>query len=105
MDPDQIVPILDQILVQRDQPQVLSDGGLHIPEKAQARHGRGIVLRVGPGLRNEKTGQRIEPELKAGDHIVFSRLSGDSLERDLAVEADDRLLMIREFHVMCVIED
>ncbi len=71
-------PLWDNVLVERDAAPEESDGGIIIPDQAQSKPERGTVLAIGEGRRNTKTGERIPlPEIKAGDRVVFSSLSGD----------------------------
>lgn len=76
-----IRPLWDQVLVERDGADSMSEGGIIIPDSAQERPERGTVLAVGEGRRNEKTGERIPVDyVKAGDRIVFSSMSGIDFE-------------------------
>jgi chaperonin GroES len=47
---------------------------------------------------NEKTGERIAPEVKAGDKILFGKYSGTEIE----VDGQD-LLFLREGDILAVL--
>lgn len=48
-----LIPMLDRVLVQRHEPLTKTKGGIVIPEKAQVKVLRGVVVAVGPGSRNQ----------------------------------------------------
>lgn len=104
-----IQPINDQILVRRDPEDAVSPGGIVIPESTHNRRtprGRGTVVATGPGAKHPKTGARIEPSVKKGDVVVFSKLSGDKVREDLGmVDVDKNLVLISENEIMCVLEE
>lgn len=56
-------------------------GGLIVPEAAQERTAKGIVLLNGDGLMLEN-GTRIEPRVPVGMEILFARYAGTELELD-----------------------
>lgn len=104
----QIQPINNQILVRRDPEDTVSPGGIVIPDAAhnpQLPRGRGVVVATGPGAKHPKTGARLEPSVKKGDRVVFSKLSGDKVRDDLCVDVDKDLVLISEDEIMCVLED
>lgn len=91
--PDQIRPVLDQVLVVADLPKDTTDGGLVIPEASQHQSdaargvdfgmGKGTVLSVGPGRRGRKGKRvRIPPALEPGDRILYRRFSGRELKHE-----------------------
>jgi len=47
-----LVPLLDRVLIQRAEAVTKTKGGIVIPEKAQTKVLKGIVIAVGPGARN-----------------------------------------------------
>lgn len=104
----QIQPLNNQVLVRRDPEDTVSDGGIVIPDAAhnpQMPRGRGVVIAAGPGKKHPKTGMRLEPSVKKGDRVVFSKLSGDKVRDDLCVDADKDLVLISEDEILCVLED
>jgi chaperonin GroES len=88
-----IKPIDDHILVQRDQ-QTQTASGIVIPDTANRKAMRGVVLAVGPGPRM-KDGAHRPMEIKPGDRILWSEYAG--AHADFQSEG---LLMIREENVL-----
>lgn len=81
MHASELQPIGPWVLVERQQDAAESIGGLAIPELARTggKPGRGTVVSVGAGVFTKK-GVRIAPDVKVGDRVVFSRLTGHEIE-------------------------
>lgn len=46
-------PIKNMVIIKRDAKEEVSPGGIHVPESAQEKVTRGVVMAVGPGIREE----------------------------------------------------
>ena len=62
---------------------------------------RGVILAVGPGRVNKKTGNRTPLQLKTGDRVLFTSWAGDEF-KDRAKA--DEILIMHEEDVLAVIE-
>ena len=91
-------PLGDRVVVKRVQEDVKTAGGIIIPDSAQEKPQEGEVMAVGPGARDEK-GERITPEVKVGDRILFGKWSGTEVK----VDGQD-LLIMKESDIMGVLE-
>jgi len=91
-------PLGDRVVVKRVQEDVKTAGGIIIPDTAQEKPQEGEVIAVGPGARDEK-GERIAPEVKAGDRILFGKWSGTEVK----IDGQD-LLIMKESDIMGVLE-
>jgi chaperonin GroES len=91
-------PLGDRVVVKRVQEDVKTAGGIIIPDTAQEKPQEGEVIAVGPGARDEK-GDRIAPEVKVGDRILFGKWSGTEVK----VDGQD-LLIMKESDIMGVLE-
>ena len=91
-------PLGDRVVVKRVQEETKTAGGIIIPDTAQEKPQEGEVVSVGPGARDEK-GDRIVPEVKAGDRILFGKWSGTEVK----VDGQD-LLIMKESDIMGVLE-
>jgi chaperonin GroES len=91
-------PLGDRVVVKRVQEETKTAGGIIIPDTAQEKPQEGEVVSVGPGARDEK-GDRIAPEVKAGDRILFGKWSGTEVK----VDGQD-LLIMKESDIMGVLE-
>ena len=91
-------PLGDRVVIKRVQEDVKTAGGIIIPDTAQEKPQEGEVVAVGPGARDEK-GDRIAPEVKVGDRILFGKWSGTEVK----VDGQD-LLIMKESDIMGVLE-
>jgi len=91
-------PLGDRVVVKRVQEDVKTAGGIIIPDTAQEKPQEGEIVAVGPGGRDEK-GDRIAPEVKAGDRILFGKWSGTEVK----IDGQD-LLIMKESDIMGVLE-
>jgi chaperonin GroES len=92
-------PIGDRIVVQRDESEERTSGGIVLPDTAKDKPTRGVVLAVGTGrLLND--GTRSTMQLRVGNRIIFTSYAPDELQI-----GEDKVLLMREEDVLAVIED
>ncbi len=91
-------PLHDRVVVRRVKEEEKSKGGIIIPDNAKEKPQEGEVIAVGPGERNED-GERLLPDVKAGDRILFGKWSGTEVTID-----GEELLIMKESDIMGVIE-
>jgi chaperonin GroES len=91
-------PLADRVVIKRVKEETKSSGGIIIPDTAQEKPQEGEVVSVGPGARDEK-GERIKPEVKVGDRILFGKWSGTEIKVD-----GEELLIMKESDIMGVLE-
>ena len=91
-------PLGDRVVVKRVQEDVKTAGGIIIPDTAQEKPQEGEIVAVGPGARDED-GERIAPEVKVGDRILFGKWSGTEVKLD-----GEELLIMKESDIMGIIE-
>ncbi len=93
-----IKPLGDRIVIQRQEAEEKTAGGILLPDAARNKPQRGKVLAVGPG-RLLKDGTRRPPQLKEGDTVLFTNWAGDEFkDRDKS-----NILLMREEDVLAVI--
>lgn len=91
-----IRPLGDRVIVQA-MTQETSKSGIIIPDTAKEKPQQGKVIAVGPG-RLSDTGERLKPEVKEGDVVLFGKYSGTEIEVD-----KDNLLILRESDILAVL--
>ena len=91
-------PLADRVLVERDEADERTAGGIVLPDKAKEKINRGKVVAVGEGMLDDK-GERVPLQVKRGDHVLFSKYSGDEFKLE-----DDEWLLIREGDILAVID-
>ena len=90
-------PLGDRVLIRRVEEEEKTKGGIIIPDTAKEKPPEGEVVAVGPGGRDEK-GERIPPEVKRGDRILFGKWSGSEVKLD-----GEDLLIMKESDILGVI--
>ncbi len=91
-------PLGDRLVVQRDDSEDTTAGGIVLPDSAKDKPSRGIVLSVGHG-RMLKDGSRAKMQVKEGDRILFTSYGPEELK-----VGDKEYLLMREDDVLAVIE-
>ena len=95
----QIRPLHDRVIVRRiDASDNKTSGGLFIPDSAKEKPQEGEVVAVGKGKLLEN-GSRVEPDVKAGDRVLFGKYSGTEVKLD-----GEELLIMREDEILGIIE-
>lgn len=84
----------DRVLVLPCDPERKSSGGIIIPDTAQERPHRGIIVAVGPGTWEEDSKDYRAMDLKPGDVILYGKYSGNETSfQDEDGKAHEMLLM------------
>jgi chaperonin GroES len=91
-------PLGDRIIVQREEAQEKSAGGIVLPDNARNKPQRGKVLAVGTG-KLLKDGQRREPQVKVGDTVLFTTWAGDEYKD----RKGEQILIMREEDILAVV--
>jgi chaperonin GroES len=94
----EIRPLHDRIIVKRLDEQESQVGSIIIPDSAKEKPQQAHVVSVGKG-RLLTSGERMAPDVKAGDRILFGKYSG----AEVKVEGEDYLIL-REDEILGVLE-
>ena len=94
-----IKPLEDKVLVQIEEAETTTASGLVIPDSAAEKPQEAVVIAVGPG-RLDDNGNRVAPDVKEGDTVVFSKYGGTELkyngEEYLLLSSRDLLAVIEK---------
>jgi chaperonin GroES len=88
-------PLGDRLIVEVLDEEQETVSGIVLPDTAKEKPQRGRVLAVGPGSRNQETGERVQMEVEEGDEIVFSKYGGTEIGTGM-----DDVLILRESDVL-----
>jgi chaperonin GroES len=91
-------PLNDKIVVKPLEAAETIKGGIIIPDSAKEKPQEAEVKAVGPGKLNDN-GQRVAPDVKVGDKVLFSKYSGSEFKVD-----GDELLVLDEGDILAVVE-
>ncbi|MFN7876309.1 MAG: co-chaperone GroES [Pirellula sp.] len=92
-----LVPLGDRIVVQREESQERTSGGIFLPDSAKDKPTRGKIVSVGDG-RVLENGSRSTLQVKVGDLVLFTSYAGENIE----VDGEEYLLM-NESEILAVI--
>ena len=93
-----IRPLHDRLVVQRVAEESKTSGGLYIPDSAKEKPARGVVIAVGEGKRDDN-GNRIAPDVKKGDQVLFGKYAGTELKLD-----GEAHIVLTESEILAVVE-
>ena len=91
-------PLGDRVVIEREESQSKTAGGIVLPDSAKDKPARGRVVSVGDGKLNDD-GSRTKLQVKSGNQVIFSSYAGEQFTID-----DDELLLMREADILAVIE-
>ena len=87
-----IQPTQDRmVVVPSEEVDVMTEGGLHIPDIAQEKPVEGIIIAVGPGKVSEHTGELVPVRHSVGQTVMYGKYAGTEVIHD-----GDTLLILRE---------
>lgn len=92
-------PLSDRVIVTVLEEEEVTVAGIIIPENAQEKSTRGLVIAVGPGSRDQD-GNYMPLDVEAGDEIVFSKYGGTTI----TLEREDYLIL-RESDLLAVVQE
>jgi chaperonin GroES len=91
-------PLGERLVIQREQSESKTAGGIVLPDSAKEKPARGTVIAIGTGKLLDD-GTRSKSQLKAGDRVLFTSYAGENVEID-----DVEYLLMREDDILAVVE-
>jgi chaperonin GroES len=95
--PINLQPLGDRVVVEREESEEVTAGGIVLPDTAKDKPARGKVISVGDG-RLLKDGKRAPFQVKVGDRVVFSAYGGDEFKL-----GERQLLLLREEDILAIL--
>ncbi|MEC8743831.1 MAG: co-chaperone GroES [Candidatus Puniceispirillaceae bacterium] len=90
-------PLHDRVLVEREESEEKTAGGIIIPDTAKEKPMQGKIIAVGSGARDEQ-GKVTPLDVKEGDTVLFGKWSGTEIKLD----GTDYLIM-KESDIMGIV--
>jgi len=91
-------PLGDKVVVERDESESKTAGGIVLPDTAKDKPDKGTVVAIGTGKLLDD-GTRGKMQVKKGDRILFTRYAAETITID-----DDEFLLMSESDILAVIE-
>ena len=93
-----IKPLGNRVVVEPEEQEEMTSGGIVLPETAKEKPQKGKVLATGPGDRDDD-GKRIPLDVKEGDKVLFAKYSGTEIKLD-----DKKVLILRESDLLAIVD-
>jgi chaperonin GroES len=91
-------PIGDKVVVERDESEERTAGGIVLPDTAKDKPTRGTIIAVGTGKLLDD-GSRGEMQVKKGDRVLFTSYAPETINI-----GEDEYLLMSESDILAVIE-
>jgi chaperonin GroES len=91
-------PLGDRVVVEREESESKTAGGIVLPDSAKDKPSRGTVIAIGDG-RLLDDGTRGKLQVKIGDKVLFTSYAPEAIKI-----GDEELLLMREEDILAVIE-
>ena len=91
-------PLGDRVVVEREESETTTAGGIVLPDSAKNKPARGTVVSVGDGKLCDD-GSRSPLQVKVGDRVLFTSYAGDEFK-----VGDRELLLMREDDILAVVD-
>ncbi len=89
-------PLADRVLIEVKEEETKTKGGILLPDTAQKKSQKGVVLAVGAGKLADN-GTRLPLEVSVGDEVLFAKYSGTEIE-----EEGKKFLLITERDILAI---
>jgi chaperonin GroES len=94
--PINLQPLGDRAVIEREESEEVTAGGIVLPDTAKDKPARGVVIALGDG-RLLENGSRAAFQIQVGDRVVFSAYAGDEFKI-----GERKLLLMREEDILAV---
>jgi chaperonin GroES len=92
-------PLGDRVVVQREESEARTAGGIVLPDSAKEKPQRGVIVSVGDGKLLDN-GSRGALQVQPGDRVIFTSWAGEAFKVD-----GEELLLMKEEDILAVIQD
>lgn len=89
-------PLSDRVVLKPVEAEEKTKGGIVLPDTAKDKPQEGEVVAVGPGKILDN-GTKLEPEVKVGDRVIYSKYSGSEIKVD-----GEEYLIVRESDILAI---
>ena len=87
-----IKPLADRVLIEPQEAQAKTSGGIYIPDTAKEKPQQGKVIAAGPGKKDEPM------EVKEGDVVLYGKYAGTEVTVD-----DKKYLIVKQQDILAIL--
>ncbi|PNZ70768.1 co-chaperone GroES [Staphylococcus croceilyticus] len=91
-------PLGSRVIIERKEQEQTTKSGIVLTDSAKEKSNEGVVIAVGSG-RVLDNGEKVAPEVKEGDTVVFQEYAGTEVKR-----GDETYLILNEEDLLAIIE-
>ncbi|MCJ1655972.1 co-chaperone GroES [Staphylococcus sp. NRL 16/872] len=91
-------PLGSRVIIERKEQEQTTKSGIVLTDSAKEKSNEGVVIAVGSG-RILDNGEKVAPEVKEGDTVVFQEYTGTEVKR-----GDETYLILNEEDLLAIIE-
>ncbi|MFC1938823.1 co-chaperone GroES [Chloroflexota bacterium] len=91
---EKLKPLADRVVVEPIEREMVSRGGIVLPDTAKEKPQEGKVIAVGEG-RLSDDGKRLPMDVKVGDIVIYARYGGTEIKIN-----DKELVILRESDIL-----
>ena len=92
-------PLGNRVIIERKEQEQTTKSCIVLTDSAKEKSNEGIVVAVGTG-RVLDNGEKVAPEVKEGDRVVFQEYAGSEVKR-----GDETYLILNVEDLLAIIED
>lgn len=92
-------PLGDRVVVEREEAEEKTLGGIILPDTAKNKATRGVVVSIGDGKLLDD-GTRAAFQVKVGDRVLFTSYGGEEFK-----VGDQELLLMHESDILAILQD
>ncbi|WP_053038291.1 co-chaperone GroES [Staphylococcus haemolyticus] len=92
-------PLGNRVIIERKEQEQTTKSGIVLTDSAKEKSNEGIVVAIGTG-RVLDNGEKVAPEVKEGDRVVFQEYAGSEVKR-----GDETYLILNVEDLLAIIED
>lgn len=92
-------PLGNRVIIERKEQEQTTKSGIVLTDSAKEKSNEGIVVAVGTG-RVLDNGEKVAPEVKEGDRVVFQEYAGSEVKR-----GDETYLILNVEDLLAIIKD
>ncbi len=92
-----VTPLFDRVLLQPEQNEDMTKGGIYLPSVSKEKSQIAKVLAVGKG--GELDGKKTEMQVKVGDRVLYSKYAGSEINID-----GKNCIILRQTDILAVLD-